>query len=411
MSYTLLNETNTYFNLVYTLTQQQLNDTINLYPSGFYYLRDTTDSLNLGNNTVDQTKFSLINVYITNGNQLLFNNRFFPSTGTKILEINFNNGPPNFNINFSIQSLTYNASILSQPYYAQNNVNNSQIFLTETTSKFDAIYTLTQQQMNDTIVANPGGFYYLRDETDSITLGINTIDQTKFTLLNVYITNGNQLVFNNRFFPSIGIKNVDIKFNIGPPNFFDFFVPETTLIYNAKILKNKTPCFKEDSKILTDKGYKLIQDLRKGDLIKTLKNGYLPIDMIGKREIYHLASNERIKDQLYKCSQDHFEEIFEPLIITGCHSILVDNFISEEQRNQTIGINGNIYITNNKYRLPVCVDERASVYEIAGNYTIYHLALENDDYYMNYGIYANGLLVETCSKRYLKELSNMTLIE
>ena len=45
MSYTLLNETNTYFNLVYTLTQQQLNDTINLYPSGFYYLRDTTDSL------------------------------------------------------------------------------------------------------------------------------------------------------------------------------------------------------------------------------------------------------------------------------------------------------------------------------------------------------------------------------
>ena len=31
---------------------------------------------------------------------------------------------------------------------------------------------------------------------------------------------------------------------------------------------------------------------------------------------------------------------------------------------------------------------------------------------MNYGIYANGLLVETCSKRYLTELelSNMTLI-
>ena len=26
-------------------------------------------------------------------------------------------------------------------------------------------------------------------------------------------------------------------------------------------------------------------------------------------------------------------------------------------------------------------------------------------------IYANGLLVESCSKRYLKEISNMTLIE
>ena len=36
---------------------------------------------------------------------------------------------------------------------------------------------------------------------------------------------------------------------------------------------------------------------------------------------------------------------------------------------------------------------------------------ENDNYFGNYGIYANGLLVETCSKRYLKELSNMSLID
>jgi hypothetical protein len=51
------------------------------------------------------------------------------------------------------------------------------------------------------------------------------------------------------------------------------------------------------------------------------------------------------------------------------------------------------------------------VYETPGTYTIYHLALEHDDYYYNYGIYANGLLVETCSKRYLQELANMELIE
>jgi hypothetical protein len=60
--------------------------------------------------------------------------------------------------------------------------------------------------------------------------------------------------------------------------------------------------------------------------------------------------------------------------------------------------------------LPACVDNRASVYEKPGSFTIYHLALDNNDYYMNYGIYANGLLVETCSKRYLKEISKMTLI-
>jgi hypothetical protein len=170
-------------------------------------------------------------------------------------------------------------------------------------------------------------------------------------------------------------------------------------------------CFKEDTKILTNKGYIHIQDLRKGDLIKTINHNYLPIDMIGKTEIYNPALKERIKDQLYKCSQEQYPEIFEDLIITGCHSILVDKFANEEQREKTIEVNKNIYVTDRKYRLPACADNRASIYEHPGNCTIYHLALENNDYYMNYGIYANGLLVETCSKRYLKELSNMTLID
>lgn len=170
-------------------------------------------------------------------------------------------------------------------------------------------------------------------------------------------------------------------------------------------------CFKEGTKILTSKGYKLIQDLRKGDLVKTLLNDYLPIYMIGKKEMYHLGYKNRIKDQLYRCCHHQYPELFEDLIITGCHSILVDYFVDEKERENTIKVNGDIYITDNKYRLPACVDERAYVYDKAGNYNIYHFALENENYYENYGVYANGLLVETCSKRYIKELSNMTLIE
>jgi hypothetical protein len=184
-----------------------------------------------------------------------------------------------------------------------------------------------------------------------------------------------------------------------------------------KIYKSALPalppvvCFKEDTQILTDKGYVLIQDLRKGDLVKTVKHDFKPIDMIGKREINHPASEERIKDQLYECSPSEYPELFEPLVITGCHSILVSDFANEKQRENVIEVLKKIYITDNKYRLPACVDDRATVYEKEGSCTIYHLALENDDYYSNYGIYANGLLVETCSKRYLKELSNMELIE
>jgi len=172
------------------------------------------------------------------------------------------------------------------------------------------------------------------------------------------------------------------------------------------------PCFKKGTKILTNKGYLPIESLRKGDLIVTPLHGYVPINMIGKSEIYHPALQERIKKQLYKCSNTNYPEVFEDLIITGCHCILVSKFVSEEEKQNAIQANGGgLYSTGDKYRLPACVDKRTSVYQTPGNYTIYHLALENDNYFANYGIYANGLLVETCSKRYLKELSGMKLIE
>jgi hypothetical protein len=190
----------------------------------------------------------------------------------------------------------------------------------------------------------------------------------------------------------------------------------STVGYGVWLYKSNSPdpdpvvCFKEDTKILTDKGYILVQDLRKGDLVKTLLHDFKPICMIGKSDIYHGAQSERIKDQLYICKKSKYPELFEDLIVTGCHSILVDDF-KEGEREKMLDLLEDIYITDGKYRLAACVDERASVYNNIGNHTIYHIVLENDFYYGNYGIYANGLLVESCDKYYMTELSNMKMIE
>lgn len=184
-----------------------------------------------------------------------------------------------------------------------------------------------------------------------------------------------------------------------------------TYLLFGNIILTPIVCFNKDTKILTDKGYRSIQDLRKGDLIKTLNDGYKNIEMIAKKEIHHPALQNRVKDQLYKYSKNIFEHVFEDLIITGSHSVLVDDFSSQEEKEKTREILGDIYITDNKYRLPACIDKKSEVLETPGTYTIYHFALENENYYFNYGIYANGLLVETCSKRYLKELSDMELLE
>jgi hypothetical protein len=173
-------------------------------------------------------------------------------------------------------------------------------------------------------------------------------------------------------------------------------------------------CFKEDTKILckinNTEEYIPIQALRKGDLVKTSLNGFKSIDMIGWQDINHIISETRLPNQLYVCSKENFPEATEDLIITGAHSILVDS-ITDTHREKIDVILGKIYITGDKYRLPACIDERTRIYEKEGKTTIYHFALENDNYYMNYGIYANGILVETSSKRYLKEMSRMTLIE
>jgi hypothetical protein len=159
------------------------------------------------------------------------------------------------------------------------------------------------------------------------------------------------------------------------------------------------------------KGYVPIQSLKKGDWVKTLLHGFKRIEMLGYSIFYHPGTPDRRVDQLYVCRPAQYPEVFEDLVVTGSHAILVEEFADDSQRTKTQEVLKDIYLTDNKYRLPACADNRSAVYEKKGTYAIYHLALAHDNYYMNYGIFANGLLVETCSRRYLKECSGMTLVE
>ena len=167
-------------------------------------------------------------------------------------------------------------------------------------------------------------------------------------------------------------------------------------------------CFLEGSKILhlnaeNKEEYIEIEKLKKGDLIKTVKNDYKKIEDIGYSKMYNNVNDIRSTDKLYKCSKDVYPELMEDLVITGAHSILVSNFKDEEQLEKTQDVLGKIYVTGMFYRLPACVDDRTTMHDIEGIHTIWHFSLENENYYSNYGVFANGLLVESCSKRMMKE--------
>lgn len=173
---------------------------------------------------------------------------------------------------------------------------------------------------------------------------------------------------------------------------------------DLNVLESPVMCFKKDTKILTfndekqQEKYVPIQELKIGTLIKTIHNygEYKPIVKIKSLKINNGIYAERTKDQLYIANKQSFPQLTEDLIITGAHSILV-NSLTEEQKKKIEEMLGEIYITDGNYRLPAWIDGRTQPYNVKGEFDIYHIALENDDLYSNYGIFANGLLVESAA--------------
>lgn len=156
-------------------------------------------------------------------------------------------------------------------------------------------------------------------------------------------------------------------------------------------------CFKEGSKILTNTGYVRVEELVEGHLVQTSHHGLLPICALGRSRVYNSGSQARIKDRLYAYRpRSEIPELFEELVLTGLHSALVAGLTSTEER-QMVAHFGKVKQTDNKYHLLACKDARAAPYEKKGLFNVYHLALECDDRSRHYGIYANGLLVESCS--------------
>lgn len=226
-----------------------------------------------------------------------------------------------------------------------------------------------------------------------------------------YSINGGPPVFTNTTTSPINIKGL----NPGTYS-IQLLAQNSNYISDYSVSASGTaipyPCFAKGSQILTADGYTPVQKLHPGDMIQTVRHGFVPIWKLGKKTIHHPASKDRLSHQLYRLSPDRYPALTEPLVITGCHSILVEEWSSDQEKERASHVHGGkIYLTDDRYRLPACADEKAEVHEPAGEYTIYHIALENEDYLMNYGIYANGLLVESCSKRYLAELSGMELLK
>jgi hypothetical protein len=182
------------------------------------------------------------------------------------------------------------------------------------------------------------------------------------------------------------------------------------------VLVDTYPCFLEGTKILVfnsstnQSEYKPIERLRKGDLVKTYSHGFVPIKLIGNSVLKNPKDDPKKDNRIYRFTVEKCPELDEDLFITGNHCLLYQR-LSAKKREAVEAHMGKIYTTEGKYRVPALLDDRAEPYLEDGPATIWHFALEHNSIYDNYGVLANGLLVESSSIRYMSKLSNMNLID
>lgn len=164
----------------------------------------------------------------------------------------------------------------------------------------------------------------------------------------------------------------------------------------------KPACFIEGSKIFArlnnNDAYIPIQNLKKGDLVKTYLHGYRKIIMIGKNTL----KNDPTKwNYCIKRLRKNKLGAIDDLMLTGGHSILVNNLSEKEKAGQISIYNSADRKIDGKYLLLASVSENFETVNDNNKYTYYHLVLEHDgDLNVRYGIWANGVLTESQSENH-----------
>jgi hypothetical protein len=176
----------------------------------------------------------------------------------------------------------------------------------------------------------------------------------------------------------------------------------------------RIPCFLRGSRILClefgKEKYIPIEKIKVGTPVKTLDGTYINVHSIGCAPFKNPDNADIGPNRLFKLTPAKYPELTEDLILTGCHSTLVDR-ITKKEEAECMRLMKTLYLTSGKVRLMAFIDEKSEPYINPGEHEVWHLALENDNPVCNYGIYANGLLVETASIKNMRERCGLVLID
>jgi hypothetical protein len=175
----------------------------------------------------------------------------------------------------------------------------------------------------------------------------------------------------------------------------EYAIESSKLFIKIEKIDRSNPCFNTNTKILCindklEEEYRLVQDLMIGDIVKSYKNGNRPITSIIKGIF---INNPKINGKcMFKMIKTDDNQLTEDLIVTGNHSILVDERTKEEEKRNPKWANHKI---DDKYRVLSSISNKFEKIMDNNQYTYYHFSLKTDDNKDRpFGVWANGLLVE-----------------
>jgi hypothetical protein len=159
-------------------------------------------------------------------------------------------------------------------------------------------------------------------------------------------------------------------------NFICFNKGTTILCLNAELIDEYIP----------------VESLKVGDLVKTYKHGYRRIAVMLS---YHMRNDStRFGKSLHRMKKT--DTMTADLILTGWHSILVDDLGDYETENTKRF--GEVQIIDDKYLLLCAISRDFTMLEDTDDHSVYHFCLDGDgNETARYGVYANGVLCETPS--------------
>jgi hypothetical protein len=281
------------------------------------------------------------------------------------------------------------------PCIAENCYSTGNIYINNTSNSAGGIFGTNSGvqgygSLNNYIKAS--NCYYNGSQYTSITNVGQLVASTTYSTQNNYNIFNNIYGYNTAWNDNTATTNLNT--NTGVWNETSTNTPWTLAAF--------APCFNKGTKILcinknNEEEYIPIEKITNDILIKTYKHGNKKIYKIANNIIHNDCTHFTKSMYIMKKRGDMIDD----LIVTGGHSILIDEYNTEEIKDEHKNIFGKLEQIDNKYLLLAGKSELFEQIKDDKSYIIYHIALINDDEdndCTRYGIWANGILTESTFK-------------